>query len=159
MPYTFFGENSDIVELKPSKIAGAGTGLFAKKRIKEGQFICWYFGVLVDKDMVDNGYYDSDYLLKNPNPEKSDLIIDAHDPLSCFGRYANDSLHLRKNNSDFEFYTDIYSASLVATKNIKKGEEIYVSYGSEFWREPRRYNMLSDEDKEYLEQRHNGEVL
>lgn len=157
MPYTHFAENSDIVELKPSKIAGAGTGLFAKKRIQEGQFICWYFGVLVDTDMVENGYYDSDYLLKNPN--KPDLIIDAEDPLSCFGRYANDSLHLQKNNCYFEFYRDINSASLVATKNIKKGDEIYVSYGINFWREPRRYNMLSEEDKGYLDRRDSGEEL
>ncbi len=157
MPYTYFAENSEIVELKPSKIAGAGTGLFAKKKIKKGDFICWYFGVLIGKDMTENEYYDSDYLLTNPHLQN--YVIDAEDPLSCFGRYANDSLSLRKTNSKFQYYTNTQSAGLEATKDIKKGEEIYVSYGTEFWREPRRYNMLSEEDKAYLEQRHNGEEL
>ena len=157
MPFTFFGDNNKTVELKDSKIAGAGTGLFAKKKFKKDEFICWYFGVLVDKDLVENEYYDSDYLLKNPH--HLDFIIDADDPLSCFGRYANDSLGRKKNNSRFEFYVDINTASLVATKDIKKGDEIYVDYGTDFWLDERRYNKLSNEDKAYVERRDNGEEL
>ena len=52
MPFIYFGENSDIVEIKESKISGAGQGLFAKKKIKKGDFICWYYGVYVDRAMV-----------------------------------------------------------------------------------------------------------
>lgn len=157
MPFTFFGDNNKTVELKDSKIVGAGTGLFAKKKFKKDEFICWYFGVLVEKDLVENEYYDSDYLLKNPY--HLDLIIDADDPLSCFARYANDSLSRKKTNSRFEFYVDINTASLVATKDIKKGDEIYVDYGTEFWLEERRYNKLSNEDKAYVVRRDNGEEL
>ena len=150
MPYIHFGENSDIVEIKNSKIANAGQGLFAKKRIKKGDFICWYFGVLVEKDFVDNEYYDSDYLLKNPF---NNLIIDASDPNSCFGRYINDGLGEFSSNSKFDFYEDTTSGAVIATKNIKKGDEIFISYGMTYWNEPRRYNLLSQRNKEYLANR------
>jgi hypothetical protein len=150
MPYTHFAEISDIVEIKKSKIRGAGDGLFAKTNIEKGEFICWYFGCLVEKDVVENGYYDSDYLLQNPL--KPNLIIDASDPLSCYGRYANDSLSLKKNNSEFDYYSDVNSGSLKATKKIAKGNEIYVSYGKEYWEEPRRYSKLSKRNQKEIKE-------
>lgn len=153
MPFIYFGENSEVVEIKNSKITDAGKGLFAKKKIKKGDFICWYFGVLIEKDFVLNEYYDSDYLLSNPHNE---LIIDAADPSSCYGRYINDSLGLKKNNAEFIFYDNTFSAGVIATKNIKKGEEIYLSYGMEFWKEERRYNALSKRNREYIDNRDSG---
>ena len=47
------------------------------------------------KDQVHNGYYESDYMLEDP---AHDFIIDAADPKSCLGRYANDSLSMKKSN-------------------------------------------------------------
>ena len=41
-----------------------------------------------------NGYYESDYMLEDP---AHDFIIDAADPKSCLGRYANDSLSMLNN--------------------------------------------------------------
>ena len=79
------------------------------------------------KDQVHNGYYESDYMLEDP---AHDFIIDAADPKSCLGRYANDSLSMKKSNCKFAFYDDPFSGYLQATKAIKKGEEIYVSYGN-----------------------------
>jgi SET domain-containing protein len=77
--------------------------------------------------------------------------IDASDPNSCYGRYINDSLSKKKQNCDFESYKDIHSAAIVATKNIKKGSEIYISYGINFWKEPRLYDKLSVADKQYVD--------
>lgn len=150
MPYSHFCESSDLVEIKNSNIPNSGQGLFAKKRIKKGDFICWYFGVLIENSVVENGYYDSDYLIKNPF---TNLIIDAEDPLSCFGRYINDGLGNSQNNSKFDFYEDTTSGVIISTKNIKKGDEIYISYGMDYWTEPRRYNMLSQRNKDYLANR------
>ena len=153
MPFIFFGENSDLVEIKTSKLRNAGNGLFATKNINKGEFVCWYFGALIEKDFIENGYYDSDYLLSNPH---SNLIIDAEDQNSCFGRYINDSLSLKKNNCEFVFYTDTTSAGVIATKNVKKGDEFYMSYGLDYWREDRRYNLLSDKNKKYIDDRDDG---
>ena len=153
MPFHFFGENNDNVEIKKSKIKNSGKGLFATKNFNTGDFICWYMGVLIEKDFVVNGYYDSDYLLANPN---SELIIDASDEKSCYGRYINDSLALKKNNCDYDFYSNTTSAGVIASKNIKKGDELYISYGMDYWREDRRFNLLSNKNKNYINDRDDG---
>jgi len=149
MPYIYFAENSDIVEIKPSKLTNAGDGLFATKSIKKDEFICWYSGVYLSKEFIENGYYESDYLFQPRGRNK--LVIDASDPNSCYGRYINDSLSKMKKNSDFESYADTHSAAIIATKNIRKGSEIYISYGNNFWREPRLYNKLSVADKQHVD--------
>jgi SET domain-containing protein len=152
MPYTFQSETSDIVEVKKSKINKAGKGLFAKQAMKRGDHICLYFGVLVFKDQVHNGYYESDYMLEDP---AHDFIIDAADPKSCLGRYANDSLSMKKSNCKFAFYDDPFSGYLQATKAIKKGEEIYVSYGKDYWqdaidKDAKSYTSLPKKDKDFI---------
>lgn len=149
-------ENSDIVNIKKSKILNAGDGLFAKIKINKGEFICWYTGVFIDRDVVANEYYDSDYLF---TPRGNGLIIDAADPLSCFGRYANDSLSKRKTNAKFVSYSDINSAALIASKNITKNSEIYISYGDDYWLDERRYNILSNEDKIFITNYDNEEHI
>ena len=154
MPFHFFGENNEDVEIKQSKIKNAGKGLFATTNFEKDEFICWYMGVLVEKDFVAHGYYDSDYLLGNP--QHSDLIIDADDVNSCYGRYIKDSLALKKNNCEFKFYSNTTSGGVVASKNIKKGDELYISYGMEFWREDRRFNKLSKRNKDYINNRDDG---
>ena len=155
MPYIYMGENSDLVHIKTSKITNAGDGLFTLKKINEGDFICWYIGCYVDKAMVINGYYDSDYLFTCRGGK---LVIDAADPLSCFGRYANDSLSKRKTNCKFVTYENSFAAALIATKNIRKGAEVYVTYGSVFWLEPHRFNKLSASDKAFVENYDNEEI-
>jgi len=152
MVYTFQSETSDIVEVKKSKINKAGKGLFAKVNIKRGDHICMYFGVLVYKDQVHNGYYESDYLLEQVG---HDYIIDAADPKSCLGRYANDSLSMKKSNTDFGYYKDPYGGYLKATKAIKKGEEIYISYGKDYWEDAKdkgskSYTSLPKKDKDFI---------
>ena len=65
-------------------------------------------------------------------------------------------LGLKKNNCDFDFYTDTTSVGITATKNIKKGDEFYISYGMDFWKEDRRYNLLNKRNKDYIDNRDNG---
>jgi SET domain-containing protein len=140
MPYRLQAEGSNMVHVKKSKIKNAGKGLFAKKAIKKGTHICLYFGVLVPREQVYEGFYESDYLLEQKG---NDWIIDSADPLSCLGRYANDSLSLQKSNTDFGFYEKPFSGFLYATRNIKKGEELYVSYGINYWMSVKEKNAVS----------------
>lgn len=144
MPFIHFQEDNKSVEIKKSKIPGANQGLFSQKLIKKGDFICFYTGVFVSKDSVENGYYTSDYLYQHTGAK---YIIDAQDPNSCYGRYANDSLSLRKNNAEFDMENGKDYAYLRATKNIKKGEEIFVAYGYEFWKD---VNTISQEDIDFV---------
>jgi hypothetical protein len=146
MGFIAMADNNDNVKIKKSKIKGAKKGLYSTKGFKKGEFICWYTGVFVAENNVDNGYYESDYLY---NPGNGSLIIDAEDKLCCYGRYANDSLSLRQNNADFDKYDDVDAAHLIATKTIRKGSEIYVPYGPDFWAEKHLIG-LSEEDLTYI---------
>ena len=147
MPFIFMGETTNDVIIKESKIRGAGMGLFANKSFRKGEFICWYTGVFVLKEHVEQQYYKSSYLYQYPN---SPFIIDAEDPLSCYARYANDSLSLRKNNADFDKFVDVPSAHLVAIKAIRKNAEIYVSYGPEFWQD-NHLEGLPQQDLDFIQ--------
>ena len=144
MPFVFLNETSDVVEVKKSLLPNAGKGLFAKKKIKRGEFIAWYTGVYVDAGSVDNDYYDSDYIWGITN---SGLYIDAADPKSCLGRYINDSLSLGLSNCKLKSYENTYSAGIVATKAIPKGAEVYATYGPVYWNEPKRFRKLNKDDK------------
>jgi len=148
MPFIYSTEPENKCEVKRSRIPNAGMGLFAKQKIKKGDAICWYGGVFVEKHVIDHGYYESDYFLTRPG---SDLIIDAEDPLSCLGRWANDGLSFRPNNADFDFEDDERIGFLYATKNIAKGAEIYCGYGHKYWTEPRRYALLTPENQEFVD--------
>ena len=148
MPYVFMSDSSPDVEIKKSKITGAGKGLFAKKAFKAGDFICWYYGVSLPKIMVNEKYYDSDYLY-----EAYDCMIDAADPLSCFGRYINDGLAKHKHNcvfAEYEFGTDSGVAHIVASRAVRKGSEFLVQYGAPFWDEAHREG-LSAANIEFIE--------
>jgi hypothetical protein len=149
MPFIFTPDgNDDNVEIKKSKIPRAGKGLYAKKDFKRGDFICWYMGYLIENDMIVNGYYDSDYILKLPD---KNLYICAEDVNSCFGRYINDGLSKYNSNCIFETYTDIYSAGIKAKKKINKGDELYLTYGTDYWKEKKRYDILKIADKLFID--------
>ena len=43
---------SKTVEVRDSLIEGAGQGLFTTRTVKEGEFVCFYCGLLLHKDFV-----------------------------------------------------------------------------------------------------------
>ena len=63
-------------------------------------------------------------------------VINGLNYKKTFARYANDARGIGKikglhNNA--EFLTDGKRCFLEAKKNISKGEEIFASYGKEYW--------------------------
>ena len=116
---------SDIVGETQSTIPEAELGLFARRDIKKGEFICAYNGKKyrrVPKEarycirLLPNGMY----------------LLDAIDIKSCHGRFSNDPCHHLLDNSvivgDFD-----NSVILEATRDIRAGEEIFCSYGWEYY--------------------------
>lgn len=91
-----------------------GTGLFAAKPIKRGQYIGTYWGPTAKR----NGMY----VLW--------VYEDADDPDSAVGRSGRNLLrylnHKKKCNGEFDGY------DFFATKNIATGQEITFDYGDEF---------------------------
>ena len=69
------------------------------------------------------------------------LYIDAAPVTSCYARYANDNKDVPNgNNSKFEKFAHHTDSTLdkcyiVALKDIKVDEEIFVSYGEGYWNE------------------------
>jgi uncharacterized protein len=137
------------VVIKKSTIKGAGKGIFAKHDIKKGITVAQYIGVMVPMYFVDLNFYDSDYIFQSINEL---LAIDANDPLSCYGRYANDSLSQMKINVKFTKAMNEDGAKLIAIKDIKKGDEIFISYGYNYW-SGERLKTLPPTEQVFVEER------
>lgn len=118
--------------IKKSTLPGAGLGLFTKVNIPKGARITEYRGKLqrwrdVKKEDGHNGY-----LLRFSRT----MAINAL-PSKTHGRYANDALGLVKvaglrNNAEYVVYGD--RCFIEARRAIRKGEEILVAYGHEYWK-------------------------
>mgnify|MGYP000659118848 CR=1 FL=1 len=83
---------NDFVGETQSTILEAGLGLFAKRDIKKGDFICAYNGKKCRRVPKD-----ARYCIKLFN----DIYLDAIDIKSCHGRFSNDPCHSLLDNSVF----------------------------------------------------------
>jgi len=157
------------LRLAKSLIIGAGKGLFAKGKtrsppanridrdilFKKGQRICPYTG---DWMHIAAGQQDSaggTYALEI----RHDLAIDAARTNAAMGRWANDahgSSHT--NNAKLVWSGAHRMASLIATRPIRDGDEILVSYGRSYWRHfgDRLRSRIQLEPVEPLPQGHSG---
>ena len=141
------------VEVKPSKLKGAGFGLFALVDFKANQNIGEYTGEKkkVKKSEDELGEDHIPYCIQINKHE----FIDAYNKqFSSLMRYVNDvNLGIikgnlvrtiksnQKNNSEFAKNGKTKKIHLVATVAIAKGEEIYADYQSELT-EPCKHPML-----------------
>lgn len=130
--------------IKKSALPNAGKGLFTTKNIKKGQKIIEYKGEIINwREYEKRVREDKDgylfYIHKN-------RCIDAYDTPQYKARYANDAEGLSrvkglKNNSVYEIFDD--KCYIVATREIKAGEEIFVSYSKDYW-SCIRYNIKNN---------------
>jgi SET domain-containing protein len=139
--------------VKRSTLPQSGKGLFTKRDIKKGERFVEYLGEIVTEKELDRraekdiyGY--AFYISKN-------RCIDAFYTPNELARYANDAQGISKikglkNNCSYVVYKN--SGWIEAQKNIKAGEEIFVSYGKEYWKDI-RYNIQLDKEKEELKKR------
>lgn len=137
---------NDLV-VKKSTLSGAGKGLFTKKDIKKGERFLEYLGEIVTEAELDRraekdifGY--AFYISKKK-------CIDAYYTPNELARYANDAKGLSRvkglnNNACYVVYRN--SGWIKAERNIKAGEEIFVSYGAEYWRDI-KYNLKLDQER------------
>ncbi len=126
-----------MLSIKKSKIPGAGKGLFAEKLFKRGDKVVEYLGEIVSwaeclkrNSKMKNGIGTYYFYI---NERK---CIDAQYSVNEFARYANDAagfvrIEGVRNNSFYQ--VDKGKAYIVASRNIKIGDEIFVAYGKEYW--------------------------
>ena len=120
--------------LKKSHLPGAGKGLFTKIDIPKGTMIVEYKGRIhtwneIKHEDGKNGYL---YYIN------SKRVIDAKPYKKAFGRYANDArgwtrVEGLRNNS--EYVEKNQRCYIKSTRKIRKGEEIFVGYGREYWQQ------------------------
>lgn len=124
-----------MFKLKKSTLPKAGLGLFTEVPFKKGDKIVEYEG----------DQYTWAECLKRAEEGKANYVfyitakkcVDAYDCPNALARYANDAKGLSRvkginNNAQYEVIKG--KPYIVATKRIKPGEEILVSYGKDYWK-------------------------
>jgi len=131
------------LRIKTSTIPNAGKGLFATDQelgpddivFKKGATICSYEGELINADELRRryGHHTAPYALQL----RRDAFIDSATERG-YASLANRGAAAGQNNARFVVYRQ--SVLMKATKNIRNGQEILVSYGSAYrFDEPTHY--------------------
>jgi hypothetical protein len=135
--------------VKESLIPGdTGYGLFANKPIKEGDAFCSYEGEEVPLEYLKEGYGSKDYVIEAIKNHKTmeRICMDSPEVDSCYGRYAQDPIDEDLVNTKILWRKG--RMVLIATTPIAVGDEIYVHYGLDYWRE--RLHYLDERSRAYL---------
>lgn len=116
--------------IKTSEIPNAGRGLFAARAFKKGEIIGFYGGNVTEDTSGDISYTLT--IKVNGNAEK---IVDAkgietHDQAKSRG-----DVHMANDLPEFSNAYFTVFGFMRALEDIEKGEELYVSYGWEYWSE------------------------
>jgi hypothetical protein len=139
------------LKVKKSLIPGAGKGLFTTTPIKKGERIIEYLGEIIDWEEYErrverdeDGYLF--YINKN-------VCIDAFNTPEHIARFANDAAGITRvkgltNNTEYIIEAK-KRCFIIAKRNIKAGEEIFVSYTKEYW-DCIRFNIKLKKKQELL---------
>lgn len=146
-----------LVEIRSSPVHNRG--VFAKHDIKAGQQICYYDGVIMTRKEMQDKRIPSTYAIALPdsdyacigyeNPQSplgiAQLINDGSKPKWDFLTCPKTHPSLNRERNVLKVYTQasqmiqnvVYSKTrtlwIIAQKDIKADEELFISYGSEYW--------------------------
>ena len=148
-----------MLSINKSHIPNAGRGVFANKDYKKGDYVCFYDGIDKDRKIFSNTNYE--FAMANPfvpgfirfgfkdtiHSEGIGQIINDSQMFVFQESKKNDKglFSLRAiqptiqlyetestNNANVIFHEDI-PFKLVAKRDILSGEELYLSYGLNYW--------------------------
>lgn len=122
--------NSPFVEYKKSRIENAGNGLFASCDFKKGDFITYMSGNLVSERPID-----SSYTLQVGNAFLDGLRIPKKG--KGMGSFINrEDRKVRNARKNCEFYIEEigrkFTVYIRVIKDVKAGDELYLTYGRGF---------------------------
>ena len=121
------------LRVKRSTVPGAGRGLFAERDFEAAADLGVYSGLEVSGPEALRGDRGGAYALE----VKRGLLIDAAPTNAAVARFANDPRGTgRRANAAFKRNTRTGEVHLRATRKIRRGEEVLVSYGAAYWRPP-----------------------
>ncbi|XP_052236300.1 zinc finger protein 418-like isoform X2 [Dreissena polymorpha] len=129
---------SDCLEIKTSKIAGAGLGVFSKEGLESRVMFGPYWGDI----MADNHKSGYCWQVKTLKEGKPSHVVDVQNKAdSNWMRYVNCAMTKADQNLvAFQYKGGIYYCTL---KPVSPGEELLVWYGDEFARE---LGLISDKN-------------
>jgi hypothetical protein len=116
---------------KSSNIPNAGLGLFyqpssSSNPISKGTILCYYTGHIHNFQSA-RLIKDTSYLMM----VQGDVLVDPGPMKHIKARYINDPLN--ENIVNCKFVPDAFRSAVIATKEIRLGEEIFVAYGDTYW--------------------------
>ena len=118
---SFYHTSPYTLDIRASTITNAGLGVFVCKDIPAGAYIDVYTGDLLS---IPTSRY---YFKINEG-----VGIDAGSYPRCYMAMLNDGFE--KNNCMFRVDDETRQVSVWSIRDIKAGEELFVSYGDDFWR-------------------------
>lgn len=128
--------NREIASVYIGNTDSKGCGLFALKDIREGTFVGIYTGSIKEQqEMIayDESGFDTDYAWDYPDE------IDGHPLLEVDAKYYGNEMrfsnHDRNPNLRVEhtIVDNLWYIFFVADRDIKKDEEMTISYGEAYW--------------------------
>lgn len=133
MPDSIDAKEKTYLFIQQSQLLNAGDGLFTSIDIYKDEVIACYQGeTLTSKEAARRAKNNDDAYFINM---LDGTILDSK-KIFCFAKYANDSQGLKKTAYPYNAeigLNDEEEVCLIATKKIKKGEEIFCSYGKKYW--------------------------
>jgi SET domain-containing protein len=126
----FYYNNTEfILDIQPSNIKNGGSGLFSVQSIPKDTMIGYYKG-----DILSGNNKVTDYSFQI----SSKYFIDAKEFPRCYIAMINDAHNSQfENNCEFRIIEQKIKKNckicLYSIKDIKKGDELFASYGEEYW--------------------------
>jgi len=127
-------KESAYLYLADSQIPGTGKGLYTAIPIWKNEIISLFKGENLSQKEANHraSLGLNRYFIKMPDGS----ILDSMN-VKCFAKYANDAEGLVKSSfrsNSIIALDDDSNICLVATKDIRAGEEIFCSYGKKYWK-------------------------
>jgi hypothetical protein len=132
----------NVVEVRESGIPGAGLGVFAKQPIASGRELGYYRGEILTSYEFYTRYAAQGYtvyvlVVTDPSDANNVLNVDASEHYNWTSRINSPKGTNKKPN--VYFHKD---GRVFAKRNIKAGDELFISYGRTYWpRKKRTENM------------------
>lgn len=123
----------DYLYTDTSQIENAGMGLFTAIRIYKNEIIAVFDGEIIDEQtrLIRINKKENAYFIVLINGKVLDSMHS-----NCFAKFANDANGTTKSafkNNSFISLDEHDRPCIVATRTIKIGEEIFCSYGENYW--------------------------
>lgn len=130
---------SPKVFVQQSTIKGAGLGLFAAVDFEPFEMVTKYGGKIISANEVASSL--SQYIIEDDHGIHWDAEHETNP--NCMARFINDiygpqrNCHGKKQPNCAIFSHDLKKKPcyVKSIKKIKKGEELFVDYGDDFWRD------------------------